>query len=106
MTKRLMVWVAAVGPATIVVQERPRGAGCDPAGNLRFVCGLAGPEDLAVVPGGRWVLASGMAQAGGIRLIDVKGKTTTSLFPGASPKEQLDQATYGACPGPARHDDF
>src|SRR3954451_20647004 len=106
MTKRLMVWVAAVALATIVVQERPRGAGCDPAGNLRFVCGLAGPEDLAVVPGGRWVLASGMAQAGGIRLIDVKDKTTTAFFPGASANEQLDQVSYGACPGAARRDDF
>jgi hypothetical protein len=106
MTKRLIVWMAAVALASIVVQVRPRGAGCDPVGNLRFVCGLAGPEDLAIVPGGKWVLASGMAQSGGIRLIDLKDKSATVLFPGASPKEQLDQAAYGTCPGPAKHDDF
>src|SRR3954449_3184460 len=106
MTKRLMVWAAAVALATIVVQVRPRGAGCDPVGNLRFVCGLAGPEDLAIVPGGRWMLASGMAQSGGIRLIDLRDKTATVLFPGASPKEQFDRAAYSACPGPAKHDDF
>ena len=43
-------------------------AGCDPEGNVRFVCDQAGPEDLVVVPGSEWVLASGMvAKAGAIR---------------------------------------
>jgi len=106
MTRRLVVGMAAVALASSIGQVRPRGAGCDPVGNLRFVCGLAGPEDLAVVPGGRWVIASGMAQSGGIRLIDMKDKSTTVLFPGASPKEQFDRTTYGACPGPAKHEDF
>jgi len=106
MTRGLVVGMAAVALASIVAQVQPRGAGCDPVGNLRFVCGLAGPEDLAVVPGGRWVIASGMAQSGGIRLIDMKDKSTTVLFPGASPKEQFDRSTYGACPGPAKHEDF
>src|SRR5438046_3345017 len=106
MTTRLTTLVLAAALAAIVAQVRPAGAGCDPVGKVRFVCGLAGPEDLAVVPGGRWVLASGMAPSGGIRLIDLKDKSATVLFPGAAPKEQQDQATYGTCPGPAKHDDF
>jgi hypothetical protein len=106
MTRRLIVCIAAVALASVVAEVRPHGAGCDPAGTLHFVCGLAGPEDLAVVPGGKWVIASGMAQSGGIRLIDMKDKTTTVLFPGAAPKEQFDRAIYSACPGPAKHDDF
>lgn len=106
MSRRLIVWTAAAALASVGAQGQLRGAGCDPAGNLRFVCGLAGPEDLAIVPGGRWVIASGMAQSGGIRLIDLKDKTTTVLFPGTAPKEQFDRATYSACPGPAKYDDF
>ena len=106
MTRRLVVWMAAVALASIVAQVQPRGAGCDPVGNLRFVCGLAGPEDLAVVPGGRWVIASGMAPSGGIRLIDMKDKSTTTLFPGASPKEQFDRRPTARAPVPPEHDDF
>jgi len=92
--------MVAVALASVLVEISPSAAGCDPVGTLRFVCGLAGPEDLAVVPGGKWVIASGMAQSGGIRLIDLKDKTTSVLFPWASPKEQFDRATYSACPGP------
>ena len=77
-----------------------RAAGCDPAGTIRFVCGQVGPEDLAVVPGGEWVLSSGNVANGGIRLINVREKTTTVLFPTTPPKERPDQKTYGTCPGP------
>ena len=36
-------------------------AGCDAVGDVRFICDQAGPEDLFPVPGGEWVLSSGMA---------------------------------------------
>ena len=48
-----------------------RAAGCDPVGSVRFVCNQAGPEDLFLVPGGEWVLSSGMVANGAIRLIRV-----------------------------------
>src|SRR3954471_23793391 len=89
MTRRLSGLLLAVAFASVAAQVRFTAAGCDPAGNMKFVCGQAGPEDLAIVPGGRWVLASGMAQGGGVRLIDIRDKTTTILFPGAAPKEQF-----------------
>ena len=78
----------------------PRAAGCDPIGNVRFVCDQVGPEDLAPVPGTGWVLSSGMAANGAIRLINVHDRTTTALFPTATPKERLDKKTYDSCPGP------
>ena len=34
-------------------------AGCGPAGNVQFVCGQDAPEDLVLVPGSDWVIASG-----------------------------------------------
>ena len=78
----------------------PRAAGCDAIGNVQFVCGQVSPEDLANVPGSEWVLASGNAANGAIRLISVRDRTTTILFPTAAPKERLDSKTYDSCPGP------
>src|SRR5438105_4807277 len=78
----------------------PRAAGCDPVGNVRFICDQVVPEDLAPVPGSKWVLSSGMATNGAIRLINVRDKTTTVLFPTATAKERLDKKTYDSCPGP------
>src|SRR5262249_17309397 len=67
----------------------PRAAGCDPAGNVRFVCGLVGPEDLVIVPGSNWVIASGMAAPGAMTLVDIHTKTTTALYPSANLKQRL-----------------
>ena len=64
----------------------PKAAGCDPIGNVRFVCDQVGPEDLAPVPGSEWVLSSGMAANGAVRLINVRDRTTKTLFPTATPK--------------------
>src|SRR5262245_49130714 len=69
--------LASVGLAVVALVlglAGPRAAGCDPSGNIRFVCGQVGPEDLAVVPGGEWVLSSGNVANGGIRLIKVRHK--------------------------------
>jgi hypothetical protein len=78
----------------------PRPAGCDPAGNVQFVCGLVGPEDLVVVPGSNWVIASGDAAPGAMTLVDVRAGTTTALYPSANIKQRLDAKTYDSCPGP------
>jgi hypothetical protein len=86
-----------------------KAAGCEAAGNMRFVCDQAGPEDLAVVPGSQWVISSGMTANGAIRLINLRDRTTSVLFPSAAAKERLDQKTYASCPGPidpAEHDKF
>jgi hypothetical protein len=86
-----------------------KAAGCEAAGNMRFVCDQAGPEDLAVVPGSQWVISSGMTANGAIRLINLRDRTTSVLFPSAAAKERLDRKTYASCPGPidpAEHDKF
>jgi hypothetical protein len=79
----------------------PQTAGpCDPAGNVRFICGQSSPEDLAIVPGGQWVIASAMGDMGGIRLINVRDGTSTVLFPARSAKVRQDAKIYKTCPGP------
>ena len=52
----------------------PKPTGCDPLGNVQFVCGLVGPEDLVVVPGSDWVIASGDAAPGAITLVNADNR--------------------------------
>ena len=76
-------------------------ADCNAVGDIEFVCGQAGPEDLAVVPGGEWVVAGGdTGNDGAMRLIRVSDRTTTILFPSPTSKERPDTKTYDSCPGP------
>jgi hypothetical protein len=77
-----------------------RAAGCEAIGNVRFICDQLGPEDLAAVPGSDWVLASGMAANGAIRLINLRDKSTTVLFPSTASTERPNKKTYESCPGP------
>ena len=83
----------------------PDGLPCETVGEIRFICNLISPEDLAVVPGSEWVIASGNRAGGRIHLVSVRDKTASELFPGARRSERLDAATYPACPGPLDPDE-
>jgi hypothetical protein len=72
--------------------ERP--AGCGPSMGLHYVCGLDQPEDLLQVGGGKWVIASGMGEHGGIFLIDTQAKRARRFFTGQS---RPDLKTYPDC---------
>ncbi len=74
--------------------------GCGPVGNVQFICGQDAPEDLVAVPDSDWVVASAYSAKGGIRLINVRDKTTTIGYPTAASKDRLDAKTYDSCPGP------
>ncbi len=78
---------------------------CAPAGNIQFVCGQESPEDLVYLPGTEWMLASSYGGNGGIRLINVRDKTSSTLYPSAAAKDQLDKKTYDTCPGAPDADD-
>ena len=43
----LCVWLLLSGGWAVAGQG---AAGCEPAGDIRFICDLIGPEDLAIVP--------------------------------------------------------
>jgi hypothetical protein len=72
---------------------------CNAAGSPRYICGLAGPEDLATVPQTKWLIASAMQGEGGLYLIDTTQATASRIFP-APGAERFDRKEYGACPGP------
>jgi len=75
-------------------------APCTPEGQVQFVCGQDGPEDLVVVPGGQWVVASSYGGIGGINLIRASDRTSVQAYPGQMPRERPDRTTYNSCPGP------
>jgi len=72
---------------------------CDRVGDYAFVCGPKNAEDLVLVPGTQWIIASSMAPEGGLYLVDTRLKTWEKLFPGETPSVQQDTENYGACPG-------
>ena len=51
--------LGAVGLAGQIPTVAPSGLPCETVGEIQFICGLISPEDLAVVPGSEWVVASG-----------------------------------------------
>jgi sugar lactone lactonase YvrE len=104
---RIPLWIVAAVPAFLLLlaAAAPRAAGCEPAGNVRFICDQLAPEDLSLVPGGEWVISSGMAANGAIRAISLRDKTTTVLFPSASARVRPDTKIYNSCPGPIDPDE-
>src|SRR6188474_1260354 len=104
LTLVVLVAVAAVALSLgVVAQGPPQGgtpaAPCVQAGNAQFVCNQVSPEDLVVVPGGDWVVSTAFASPGGVRLISVRDKSTTTAYPSGTAKDQFDNKTYGTCPG-------
>jgi len=72
---------------------------CQASGELGFVCGPISAEDLVLVPGTKWIIASGMAPGAVITLIDSQQKSWAELYPADRPRALQNMETYGACPG-------
>ena len=73
---------------------------CAAVGEVQFICDVISPEDLALVPGEEWIIASGDQEGGRIQLVNVQDKTATVLFPTRNSRVRLDAVTYPTCPGP------
>jgi len=72
---------------------------CEVAGQYGFVCGPISAEDLVLVPGTKWIIASSMAPGAVITLIDSQQKSWAELYPADGPRAVQNMETYGACPG-------
>lgn len=91
--------VALVLTTCVVPTGGTRAADCAPDGKVKFVCGTVNPEDLVAVPGGDWVVVSGL-NGGGIHLANTHDYRALRVFPSANLQHRLDSRTYPACPGP------
>jgi hypothetical protein len=99
----LVIGCAAFAAIQSLAAQAPAAqapASCDAIGDVQFICGQNGPEDLVVVPGSRWVVASSYGGSGGVMLIRVSDRMSSVAYPGSAPKERLDAKTYNTCPGP------
>lgn len=99
--------LVACGPresATTVAATQP---GCEPDGDLQFVCGPRNGEDILRL-GTRWLIVSGMdgaltgagAAHGRLYLVNHRARSWQEAFPGSSPVFRHDRQLYGDCPGP------
>lgn len=80
---------------------RTQAAGCDPIGNIQFICDVQAPEDFAIVPGSEWVLTSGNRPGqGALRALHPRQKTIVTLFPASNVKVAHDARAFPSCPGP------
>ena len=100
---RVMLAAACVPVAFVASLMSPiagaTGGECSASGEYAFVCGMKNPEDLVLVPGTRWIIASGMAADGALYVVDSVQKTWTELYPGEAPQARQDMENFGACPG-------
>jgi hypothetical protein len=77
-----------------------QSSACAPSGGLNFICGIQAPEDLVLVPGTRWLIASGMVAGSGLHLIDTQAKSARVLFGAGASAARADKARFADCPGP------
>jgi SMP-30/Gluconolactonase/LRE-like region len=94
------IWIAAILGIAAAHAVAAQNASCAPSGGLTFICGIANPEDLVLVPNTRWMLASGMAPGSGLHLVDTRAKTARNLYPAGTASARLDKTKYASCPGP------
>lgn len=101
MTRTLTLSVLTAAFVLLAALAGPRAQDCEAVGDVQFLCGHVGPEDLVAVPGTPWVLVSSYPEgSGGLRLIDTRDLSASVLLPAASPRVRFDRETWGSCPGP------
>ena len=90
-------------PLALAAQTPPAPAMTDCAtatpGELKLICNQQAPEDLVVLPGDQWVVASAYAGVG-INLIRVKDHMTMRGYPGGFARRRIEEKKYPTCPGP------
>ncbi len=86
--------------ATSAWAAAPPASACDPVDDLHFICGMEHPEDLAQIPGTRWLIASGFADGSGLKLVDTAAKTMRRWYTGAPDQIRRDAKRYPRCAAP------
>ena len=74
-------------------------APCSPVGDVQFVCGARNAEDLVLVPGTRWIIASGGADATNFYLIDSISRKWGALSFSARTGSASPQCAWSPEPG-------
>src|SRR6267154_5512396 len=75
-------------------------ASCAPANGWNLICGNQNPEDLVPFPGTRWLIASGMKEGAGLKLVDTDAKTARVFYTGQPAQQRPDKKLFPNCPAP------
>lgn len=75
---------------------------CLPDSGMAAICGPVASEDLARIPGTRWLIASGLnvGAPANLYLVDARAKRSRVLFPRPDARLQVQPSFRGTCPGP------
>ena len=60
--------------------------GCEGSNGYSYICGPASAEDLVLIPGTKWVIASGFGGSTSLYLVDSEQKTWSDLYPAGEPR--------------------
>jgi hypothetical protein len=104
MKKILLITVGAL-LLSACTADLPAITGCEPVGDIRPVCGMQSPEDIAALADGRHLLLAhfgGLEGTGSISLFDTQSEKLTPLFPLQSGLPGSEGADWGEddCPAP------
>jgi hypothetical protein len=104
---RAIAATALLGAATVnclplLAQTLPAvaSASCAPMNGWNLVCGNENPEDLVPIPGTRWLIASGMKEGAGLKLVDADAKTARLFYTGQPAQQSPDKKLFPNCPAP------
>ena len=92
--------ITCVSPLSAQTQPPQAATSCAPANGLNFVCGAQNPEDLVPIPGTRWLIASGMKEGAGLKLVDTDAKTARLFYTGRPAQLRPDTTLFPNCPAP------
>lgn len=94
----LAVLSATTATLSDVGAHSPAAGDCEPAGGHAFLCGAERPEDVARVPGTRWLVFSGFSDGAGLKLVDAQARTMRRWYTGDALQIDHDRSLYGGCP--------
>jgi len=94
-----LLWGFGLTPVAVASEAPGDGDACEGFGEYSYICGPVSAEDLVLIPGTKWVIASGFGGNVSLYLVDSEQKTWSNFYPAGEPRARQDMATYGACPG-------
>ncbi|HEY0682901.1 MAG TPA: hypothetical protein VGD45_11270 [Steroidobacter sp.] len=100
----LTMWLAVgMTPRAVSASE---AAECADSPKLRFICGAERPEDVARIPGTRWLVFSGFANGAGLKLVDTASYSMRLWYSGAPEQIQHDRKGFPRCSSPPSVETF
>src|ERR1700733_14761715 len=92
--------ITSLSPLLAQTQPPQATTSCPPTNGLNFVCGAQNPEDLVPIPGTRWLIAGGMKDGAGIKLVDTDAKMARPFYTGQPAQQRPDKKLFPNCPAP------